>query len=278
MTSEFPRTLRVWTVVRNAGTDGVMIDTPICALRVQLWRTRARAGEPAWKSDRRPFFDGSRVRRDSFPCQSSVHHAVVMPNDTLGFELTVPESDILQDSSVAEGRYWVTVDFAVMADTLRPLESTTLSTFDVGEVTLSRAPDLPPSVRQNGPIRIEAATRLIRGRTRDEDSVHVFLLMTNTAEHPTDVLLVHPLVADLYRSEQRGRYGLLAPAYTIPRGVTRGSPHLVSLGAQQRWLFEQSAAVKDIIEKVGPGRTYMFAYLIGGVWPSVLAAGEIDLP
>ena len=279
MTSQFPRTLRVWMVVKNGGTDGVILDTPSCALRVRLWRTRARTGEPAWSSESGFWWDGSVSRRDYFPCQANVNHAVIMPNDTLAFDLTVPEADILKDSSVAEGAYWVSADLAVMADTLRPLESTTRSTFEAGAVTLSRAADLPPPVRQNGPLRIEAATRLMRGRARDDDSVHVFVLMTNTGDSPTDVRMVrgNPLFADLYSSAPNGRYGQRAPAYTISPGLDRGYLHAFSLGAKQKWLFEASAAVKDIVAKVGPGRMYVFTSL-WGAWPTALAAGEIDLP
>jgi hypothetical protein len=278
-TSEFPRTQRVWMVVRNAGTEGVIMDTPTCALRVRLWRARERTGEPVWSSESGYWWDGSVSRRDHFPCQSNVRHAVIMPNDTLSFELTIPEAEILKDSSVAEGAHWVSADLAVMADTLRPVESTTQSTFDAGAVTLSRAPDLPPPVRQNGPLRIEAATRLKRGRTRADDSVHVFVLMTNTSDTPTDFRLVrgNPLFADLYRWAPSASYGRRAPAYTIPPGLERGYLHAFSLGAKQKWLFEASAAVKDIVAKAGPGRMYVFTSL-WGAWPTALAAGEIDLP
>lgn len=278
--SQFPRTLRVWMVVRNTGTDGVILDTPVCPLRVRLWRTSARTGESAWDWGKGLFFDGSVVRKDWFPCQSSVRHAVVMPNDTLRFDLTQWEGDILRDSSVTEGRYWVTVDFAVMTDTLRPLESTTQSRFDAGEVTLSRAPDQPPPVRESGGIRIEAATRVVRGRTRDEDSVHVFELMTNTGDRATDIKLVrgNPLFADLYHSPQRATYGSVAPSYTIPPGIFRGYRHIFSLGAKEKWVFVRSAAVKDIVAKAGPGRMHVFTYLLGAEWQGVLAAGDVDLP
>ena len=61
------------------------------------------------------------------------------------------------------------------------------------------------------------------------------------------------------------------------QGLERGYLHGFTLGAKQRWLFEQSAAVKDIVARAGPERMYVFTSL-WGAWPTALVAGEIDLP
>jgi len=202
-----------------------------------------------------------------------------MPNDTLGFGESIPVPEILADS-LQEGRYWVGLDVELLNDSLRPPEWATHYLLPAGEVTLRRLPDTPPSVRQQGALQYAAATRLVRGATRETDSVKTFVMVTNTGDDSVTLNLVRGNPITVYgfgSAEERDEYPMPTPLYTMPGNDRFYVPARASLGPHRKWLFEHAVALKSIVGQVGQRRIYLLAWFMGEPAMNFLSAGVIDL-
>jgi hypothetical protein len=274
-----PRRLTGWTTIKNTGTQAVIFEYGACALQIRLWRTPARSGKPVWISEaRQPIQPGRPKNQLGYACTMQLISGRLWPNDTLPFRLSVPLPEVLEDT-LPEGKYWVGVELSLLDQSLRPPAWETHYTFPAGDLTLSRAPDPPPSVRQIGALHIEAATRLTRGKTRDADSVRTFVLVTNMSDDSAEVGIVrgNPLTVYAFRSaEERDEYPTPPAAYTMPGSARYMVPHRFMLGGRRKWLFENSVAAKDIVRQVGPGRLYFLAWLMGER-AATLSAGDVEL-
>jgi hypothetical protein len=275
-----PRMLSAWTAIKNTGTQAVSFEYGACALQIRLWRTPARSGKPVWISEARQPVQRKRPKnRIGYDCTMQLISSRLLPNDTLPFRLSVPLPEVLEDT-LPEGKYWVGVELSLLDASLRPPGWERRYSFPVGELTLRRTPDFPPSVRQIGPLRIEAATRLTRGTTRDADSVRTFVLVTNVSDDSAEVVIVrgNPLTVYGFRSEEeRDEYPIPTAAYTMPGSARYFVPHRFMLGGKKKWLFEHSVAAKDIVAQVGQGRLYFLAWLMGER-SATLSAGDVELP
>lgn len=212
-----------------------------------------------------------------YGCPGVLIHRTLRPMDTATFELHVPRGEVLADS-LPEGRYWVGVELKLLNDSLRPPARENRYAFSAGEVVLDRAQDPLPSVRFHGALRVEAATRLVRGATRDADSVRTFVLVTNTATEPSLVVIVrgNPVTAYAFRSAaERDSLPIPTPVYTI-RGAGYHIPHRFMLEAGKKWLFENGVAARDLVASAGAGRYFFRAWLMGE--PSfMVSAGDVDV-
>lgn len=275
-----PRMLTAWTTIRNTGTRTVKFAHGACSLDIRLWRTPARSGKPAWISEARaPIQPKGRKSPMGYGCPLPLYVRNLPPNDTLTFRLQVPLPEVLEDT-LPEGEYWVGVELGLLNDSLRPPQWETKYKFPAGAVTLRRSPDRPPSVRQDGPFRFEAATRLVRRKTPGTDSVRTFVLVTNVSAESAELEIWpgKPLTVYVFRSEEeRDAYPTPTAAYTTPPGIHTATPQRNALGAGQKWLFEQAVAVKDLVDRVGRGRVYLLAWVTGRPG-TMLAAGDIDVP
>ena len=64
----------------------------------------------------------------------------------------------------------------------------------------------------------------------------------------------------------------------IPSGVLKNFTHVFTLGPGQRWLFERTVAVKEIVAAIGPGRAYFLTYIVGVPgYRTTLSAGDLEL-
>ncbi len=272
LTGAAPRMLRAWATMRNSGTQAVRFGYGECALQIRLWRNAERSGQPVWLSERRqPIPRRGSKERAGYACAMWLGDKRLMPNDTMSFDLSVPFPEVLNDS-LPDGQYWVGVELTLGNDK-------TKYNFPAGELALRRASDPQPSVRQEGPLRIEAATRLIRGKTPDSDTVRAFILVTNTSDDSADVVVQRgkAVALDGFRSAaERDQYPTPTPTYTSQLGGYVIGPQRFSLGRGQKWLFETSVSAKDIVARAGKGRVYFLASLLGE--PTIkLAAGDVDL-
>jgi hypothetical protein len=205
-----------------------------------------------------------------------------MPNDTLAYHVTVPVAEIVKDSGIVDGPYWVGTELVLARESPRGVvDTTTHLRFDAGEVAITRSSEVVPSSRQLGAIRIAAATRLVPGRSPDGDSVHVFVLMTNTSDRPAEVeaLRGNPLWVQVYRSAaERDQIRTSPSTYIIPIGVLKDFTHVFTLGPGQRWLFERTVAVNEIVAAMGPGRAYFLTNIYGVPgYRTTLSAGDLEL-
>jgi hypothetical protein len=272
-----PRQLRAWTVVTNGGTRSVTFGHGACALQIRLWREAARTAAPAWRSELRQPVRRPGERPTMYGCPGVLIVRTLRPMDTATFELHVPRGEVLADS-LPEGRYWVGVELKLLNDSLRPPAWDNRYAFPAGEVVLDRAQDPLPSVRFHGALRVEAATRLVRGATRDADSVRTFVLVTNTAAEPSLVVIVrgNPVTAYAFRSAaERDSLPIPRPVYTI-HGAGYHIPHRFMLEAGKKWLFENGVAARDLVTSAGAGRYFFRAWLMGE--PSfMVSAGDVDV-
>jgi hypothetical protein len=212
-----------------------------------------------------------------YGCPGVLIVRTLRPMDTATFELHVPRGEVLADS-LPEGRYWVGVELKLLNDSLRPPAWDNRYAFPAGEVVLDRAQDPLPSVRFHGALRVEAATRLVRGATRDADSVRTFVLVTNTAAEPSLVVIGrgNPVTAYAFRSAaERDSLPIPRPVYTI-HGAGYHIPHRFMLEAGKKWLFENGVAARDLVTSAGAGRYFFRAWLMGE--PSfMVSAGDVDV-
>jgi hypothetical protein len=118
----------------------------------------------------------------------------------------------------------------------------------------------------------------VRGATPEADSVRTFVLVTNTATEPREVVVVrgNPLTVYTFRSAaERDSLPASTPVYTI-RGAGRFVQHRFMLEAGGKWLFENGVSARDLVTSVGPGRYYFLAWLMGD--PSfMLSAGDAEV-
>ena len=277
----FPRTLTVRSVIKNTGPKAVIIAHGACSVHTRLWRSANRESPPVWKSElRQPLRrrgDTSR-QRVVYGCPLPLYVATIMPNDTLALGESIPVPEILADS-LPDGHYWVSVDMELLNDSLRPPAWATHYTLPAGAVTLSRLPDRPPSVRQEGSIRYAAATRLVRSRSQTTDSVVTFVLVTNTSADSVtlDFVRGNPVMVYGFGSaEERDEYPMPTPLYAMPGNDRFYAPARVSLGPNEKFLFEHAVAANDVIARVGPRHLHFLAWFMGEPPMLFLSAGEID--
>jgi hypothetical protein len=273
----YPRQLRAWTTITNRGPRLVRLEHGACALNIRLWRNAARQGPPVWRSEYRQPPQRRGEQPTMHACTMQLILRQLPPGDSLPFRLEVPLTEVLADS-LPEGRYWVGVELQLLNDSLRPPDWQTRYDFSAGDVTLRREPDPPPTMRMQGPLRMEAATRLVRGPTREADSVHIFVLVTNTAADSSEVVVVrgNPLSVYAFRSAaERDSLPIPTPAYTI-HGATQFALHRFRLRPGQKWLFENAISARDLRASVGPGRYHFLAWLMSES-STLLAAGSVEL-
>jgi hypothetical protein len=274
---EAPRQLRAWTVITNTGARPFMLEHGACALQIRLWRNPARTGMPVWRSEARQPPRRKGEQPTFYACTLELIVGTLRPNDTATFELHVPLIEVLADS-LAEGRYSVGVELELVNDSLHGPARDARHSFPAGEVTLRRAPDPTPSVRSHGPLRVEAATRLVRGAAPAADSVRTFVLVTNTAIEPREVVVVreNPVTVYAFRSAvERDSFPIPTPAYTI-RGARYHIAHRFTLGPGRKWLFENGVSARHLVASIGPGRYYFLAWLMGEP-SSMLSAGDVEV-
>ena len=100
------RMLDVDVVVLNGGDRPAHVDYGACAVRLRVYRTAHRTGEPAWDSSRRPSPDPRTGERIECPAHSAA--TSLAPGDTLQpreFSESIPVAAILGDS-LGDGRYF----------------------------------------------------------------------------------------------------------------------------------------------------------------------------
>jgi len=275
-----PRALVSAVTVRNTGRAAVQVAYGACALHTRLWRSPDRSGPPAWRSEeRRPILRrGDTTRFFGYGCPMYLVSGAIKPNDTLHFSERIPIPEIL--ATMPEGHYWVGVDLKLLNDSLRPPQWEAHYTMSAGDVTITRSPDPPPAVRQHGALRIEAATRLVRGATRAADSVKTFVLLTNTGDDTASVTTFSETPVSVYgfrSAEERDEYPMPKPLYETPFVPARQASGRLTLGAGEKWLFERAMSVRDVVARVGKGRLYFMASLQADPRTELLSAGDVDL-
>jgi hypothetical protein len=268
-----PRTLFVTAWVRNPTARWLQFEYGACALQLHLFRTPARAGAPAWRSEeRRPH--GSDV---GYACPAVLLGATLPPGDSLAVRLGVPLPEVLS-GAVRPGRYYGTAVLELLDDARPVSEWQRVQRLDAGAIDLPGGPDPLPAVRLVDGVRAEATTRLVRG-AGGADTVRTLAMVTNTAAAPRTFAVSRPcpVIVYAYRAaERRDAVPIAEPAWrsAAPCAFV---PYQFTLAPGQAWVFQHDVPAAELRARLGPGPVWFTAWLAGG--PSLmLAAGDVVLP
>lgn len=262
-----PRVLRTAAWVRNPTTRSLRFEYGACALRQRLYRSAARTGTAAWRSElRRPA--GS---PGGYACPAVLLGSTLPPGDSLRFGLAVPLAEVLGDSLPA-GRYFVAAELELLDDSQRPPNWERRFTLAAGEAELDRSRDALPASRTVDGLRYDAATRLVG------DTVRTLVMVTNTtaAARQAEVPGECPVIAYGYRSAaRRDSVPLVEPAWRSARPC-RLTPHRFALAPGAAWVFAHDAPAAALRAGLGAGRVWFTAW-VAGRHDVKLAAGDVEL-
>jgi hypothetical protein len=263
-----PRQLRTTVWLRNPTARSLQFEHGACALQQRLYRTAARTGRPAWRSElRQPPGTNS-----TYGCPAVLLGSTLPPGDSLPFVLAVPLAEVFGDT-LAAGRYYVAAELELLDDAAgvpnwrRPL------TLAAGEVDLVRAADPLPPTRTVDGLRYAATTRLVG------DTVRTLVVVTNPGPvaRQAEVTRDCPLIAYAYRSAERRDAMPLAQPDWAPSRPCYMTPHPFSLAPGAAWAFQHDVPAAALRARLGAGRVWFTAWVAGR--PDVkLAAGDVVLP
>jgi hypothetical protein len=256
-------TLRGRGVVVNAGGRPVSVEYGSCALNLRAYRTAARTGPPAWRSEERQPYGGGGF----YGCDAVGHGAVIAPGDSLArFGVESPVIEVLGDS-LPDGRYWFTA---------------------VIELNSAASPDIPAGDAQlSAPRRAmsaERVTRVMTFRARSTvDGGTVQVAVTGTLSHAGGALVRMsaecPVVLHAYRTreerDQAPRAG--PPAWTShPRCGPDMLEYSLSRGEARTWGV-QASSQQILGAGLPPGRYYFAAVVNHEGTRTFLSAGDAQL-
>ena len=256
-------TLRGRGVVTNAGRSPISLEFGSCALKLRAYRTAARTGPPAWRSEGRQPYGGGGF----YGCGAVLHGAVIAPGDSLarfGVESLVIE--VLGDS-LPDGRYYFT---AVIE-----LNSGASPEIPAGEAQLSARRRAMGTERVSGVMTFRAGTTAAGGNVR--------AAVTGTLSHAGGALVRMsaecPVVLYAYRTreerDQAPRAG--PPAWTShPRCGPETQEYSLSRGESRTWRVQASS--RQILGTGRPPGRYYFAVVVNHEGTrTFLSAGDAQL-
>ena len=276
-----PRVLRTRVVGTNISRRLVELDYGSCALSVSMFSVSKPSVAPVWRSDqrgprRRPSDTFS--RNAGYACTAELRIRILAPGDSDIFTLSVPLAEILADS-LPFGRYRVVANLRLVDRELPASKWELDRSFSLGEVTILSMADSFPRSRTFEGLRYTAAARVLRGDTRQSDTVRTMVLVTNTTRRPlvAQVPTECPVIAYAYRTTaerdslpltRRPAWAAISNCYRIMRRV--------ALLPGKRLLLHVDKPVADIGDQAPSGRYYLLAW-VGGNPDALLNAGTVDL-
>ena len=276
-----PRMLRTRIVATNISRRLVELDYGSCALSVSMFSVSKPSVAPVWRSDQR----GPRRRPSDRPpgypgyvCTAELRMRILPPADSNVFTLNVPLAEILADS-LPFGRYGVVANLRLVDRELPASKWGLDRSFSLGEVTLLSMADSFPRSRTLEGLRYTATARLVRGDTRQSDTVRTMVLVTNTTRRPitAQVPTECPVIAYAYRTTaerdslpltRRPAWAAISNCYRIMRRV--------ELLPGKRLLLHVDKPVANIGDQSPSGLYYLLAW-VGGIPDVMLNAGTVDL-
>ncbi|HEV2148806.1 MAG TPA: hypothetical protein VGR37_15485 [Longimicrobiaceae bacterium] len=262
------RELHAEASVTNTTARPVYVEYGACALHLRAYRTPARAGEPAWRSERREPWEGTM----GYACPSYLASHTLAPGETFSpkeLRLRVPLVEVLGDS-LTDGRYYFTASLRL---NFRPTPE-----FPAGSAELSLPRPTLPSSRTADFVTYRAATDVVSTAPRT-----VRTRVTATLTHAGSSLLRYsadcPLVVHAYRDRARRdaapRSG--EPDWKSERSCGPGLQQMTLHRGESR-TFEVRATAREILGAGLPPGRYYFAAVVGAEGRRVfLSAGEAEL-
>jgi hypothetical protein len=250
-------------VVINAGASPISVEYGSCALRLRAYRTAARTGPPAWRSEGRQPYGGGGF----YACDLAGRGAVIAPGDSLArFGVESPVIEVLGDS-LPDGRYYFT---AVIE-----LNSGASPEIPAGETQLSARR------RAMGPERISGVMTFRANPEFSNGGVQV--AVTGRLSHADGALeqmsAECPVVLHAYRTrEERDRAPRAGPpAWTSHSRCGREmQEYSLSRGESRTWRVQASSP--QILDAGLPPGRYYFAVVVNHEGTrTFLLAGDAQL-
>ena len=274
-----PRRLEAKVVAKNISRSLAELDFGSCSVHVKLYSpAKGPSSVPAWNSDLREPRRRPGVKHNGYGCTAELRMRTLAPGESLDFGFGAPLAEVLADT-LAFGVYRAMIFLDLVNQTVPRERWRGGRTFDMGDLTISPAPDSLPRSRTIDGLRFTAGARAVRGKLPDEDTVRTTVLVTNittkkrTFRVPRDCSIS---VAAYTSTANRDSLPAGNPVWSAPGSRCYLYPETIELAPGARTAIQAQKPVREINAAQRPARHFLAIWINGDPYVS-LNAGAVEI-